>query len=184
MCSSTPTNPAATARRAAAANASGSASTSAAESSRGAGSVSANGSADGATVCHAPSSAGSGSPPFHGTRHDALRPACPSWIAGTAPCAATNAAIRRHDSTWASSQSPQSPGVMRPSGATAVASATTSPAPPTARLPRCTRCHSFGTPSTAEYWHIGDTKMRLGIVTPRSTSGANSSLRMLTPGTS
>src|SRR5688500_11540787 len=49
---------------------------------------------------------------------------------------------------------------MRPSGATAVASAITRAAPPTARAPRCTRCQSFGTPSSAEYWHMGETTMR------------------------
>jgi hypothetical protein len=48
-------------------------------------------------------------------------------------------------------QSPVHPGVMRPSGVTAVASATRSPAPPTARLPRWTRCQSFGRPSVALY---------------------------------
>jgi glycine dehydrogenase subunit 1 len=51
-------------------------------------------------------------------------------------------------------------GVMRPSAETAVASANTSPTPPAARDPRLTRCQSFGTPSTAEYWHIGDRTMR------------------------
>ncbi len=37
------------------------------------------------------------------------------------------------------------PGVIRPSGETAVASAITSPAPPTAREPRWTKCQSFAT---------------------------------------
>ena len=36
---------------------------------------------------------------------------------------------------------------VRPSGLTAVASTITSPAPPTARLPRWTRCQSLGKPS-------------------------------------
>ncbi len=51
-----------------------------------------------------------------------------------------------------------------PSGNTAVASTITRPAPPTARLPRCTRCQSLARPSCAEYWHMGDTAMRLGKV--------------------
>src|SRR3972149_8116619 len=53
-----------------------------------------------------------------------------------------------------------SKSVIRPSGETAVASVITRAAPPIARLPRCTRCQSVGIPSTAEYWHIGETKIR------------------------
>ena len=49
----------------------------------------------------------------------------------------------------------------------------TRPAPPTARLPRCTTCQSFTTPSFAEYMHIGDTTTRFGMVTPRNVIGAN-----------
>ena len=37
----------------------------------------------------------------------------------------------------------------------------TSPAPPTARLPRWTRCQSSANPSTEEYWHMGETTIRL-----------------------
>src|SRR4051794_2638665 len=66
---------------------------------------------------------------------------------------------------------PVSCGLIRPSAATAVASVMTSPAPPTARAPRCTRCQSFGIPSTAEYWHIGDTHARLRKVVPRRVMG-------------
>ena len=62
---------------------------------------------------------------------------------------------------------------MRPSGRTAVASVITSAAPPTAREPRWTRCQSLASPSSEEYWHIGETKMRFGKVTPRSVSGSN-----------
>ena len=50
-------------------------------------------------------------------------------------------------------------------GATAVASVKTSPAPPTARLPRWTRCQSLAKPSSQEYSHIGETTMRLESVT-------------------
>ena len=34
-------------------------------------------------------------------------------------------------------------------------------------------CQSPGTPSVAEYWHMGDTVMRFGIVTPRSSIEEN-----------
>jgi hypothetical protein len=37
----------------------------------------------------------------------------------------------------------------------------TSPAPPTAREPRCTKCKSFGNPLSDEYWHMGETAMRV-----------------------
>src|SRR5438034_1569010 len=55
---------------------------------------------------------------------------------------------------------PVQPGVMRPSRLTSVISATTRAAPPTAREPRFTRCQSLGVPSSAEYWHMGDTTIR------------------------
>ena len=41
-----------------------------------------------------------------------------------------------------------------------MASTITRAEPPTARLPRCTKCQWFGSPSSLEYWHIGETKMR------------------------
>src|ERR1039458_892508 len=40
---------------------------------------------------------------------------------------------------------------MRPRGSMAAASVITRPAPPTARLPRCTRCQSLAKPSSLEY---------------------------------
>src|SRR6185436_2716689 len=46
-----------------------------------------------------------------------------------------------------------------------------SPAPPMARLPRWTRCQSFGVPSLAEYWHIGLTTMRLTSDISRNRNG-------------
>src|SRR5882724_5666977 len=55
---------------------------------------------------------------------------------------------------------PVSPSEIRPRSSTAVASVNTSPDPPTARLPRCTRCHVWGCPCNAEYSHIGETTMR------------------------
>jgi hypothetical protein len=60
---------------------------------------------------------------------------------------------------------------MRPSGVTAAASVMISPAPPTARLPRWTRCQSLANPSSLEYSHIGDTAMRFRIATLRMVSG-------------
>src|SRR5260221_1476287 len=60
---------------------------------------------------------------------------------------------------------------MRPCAVTAVASVITSPAPPTARDPRCTRCQSWANPSSLEYSHMGETAMRLRRVTPRIVSG-------------
>src|SRR5580765_4743510 len=48
----------------------------------------------------------------------------------------------------------------------------TSAAPPTARVPRCTKCQSFEKPSTLEYWHIGETTMRFCSVRERSDSGS------------
>ena len=68
-------------------------------------------------------------------------------------------------------QMPMSYGEMRPRASTAVASMQTSPAPPTARLPRCTRCQSLANPSSEEYWHIGETAIRLRKVTSRMASG-------------
>ena len=47
----------------------------------------------------------------------------------------------------------------------------TRPAPPWARLPRWTMCQSLAKPSWAEYWHIGETPMRLANATERSWKG-------------
>jgi hypothetical protein len=62
---------------------------------------------------------------------------------------------------------------MRPPGRTTVASVMTSAAPPTARLPRCTKCQSFVNPSTLEYWHIGETPMRFRNRMSRNRNGVN-----------
>jgi hypothetical protein len=131
----------------------------------------------GATVSHPPSSGASGSLPSHGRVFEAFRPAWASWIPGTAPCDPTNAAVSASASAWASLQIPRSCGVIRPRGSTAVASATTRPAPPTAREPRWTWCHGVATPSSSstEYWHIGETIRRFGIVVPRRSSGVKRS---------
>ena len=45
--------------------------------------------------------------------------------------------------------------------------------PPTPSAPRWTRCQSFGVPSAAEYWHIGETTDRLINVVPRTWNGTN-----------
>src|SRR6202050_949742 len=62
---------------------------------------------------------------------------------------------------------------MRPSGVTAAASVNTKAAPPTAREARCAKCQSFAWPSTDEYWHIGETTMRLAKSTSRMRSLLN-----------
>src|SRR5262245_40426595 len=69
---------------------------------------------------------------------------------------------------------PVQPCVMRPSRVTPVASTTTMPGPDSASWPRWIRCQSVIEPSSAEYWHIGDTTMRFGSVTPPSWIGVKS----------
>src|SRR4029077_15383440 len=54
------------------------------------------------------------------------------------------------------------------------ASVSTKPAPPTARLPKCTKCQSFAYPSALEYWHIGETNTRFANVISRIAMGSNS----------
>jgi len=65
---------------------------------------------------------------------------------------------------------------MRPSAVTAVASTIIKAVPPTARLPRWTRCQSLAKPSWAEYSHIGDMAIRLRKVTSRIVNGLNKSI--------
>jgi len=43
----------------------------------------------------------------------------------------------------------------------------------------CTRCQSVAWPLSELYWHIGETKMRFGNVTPRIVSGSNNGGRVL-----
>src|SRR5262245_34630473 len=73
---------------------------------------------------------------------------------------------------------PRSAGLIRPSAVTAVASVSTAPAPPTARLPRCTRCQSVANPFGLEYSHIGETMRRLRSVMSRMRSGENNAEAM------
>jgi hypothetical protein len=63
---------------------------------------------------------------------------------------------------------PRAAGRDAASGDTHVISVITSPAPPSARAPRCTRWKSLGVPSTALYMSIGETTTRLCSVIPRS----------------
>ncbi|KAH9400461.1 hypothetical protein TYRP_002026 [Tyrophagus putrescentiae] len=81
-------------------------------------------------------------------------------MAGTAPCAFTNAVTLLIGSICSSLQRPGQPGDMRPRLSTPVASIITTPAPPMALAPRWTRCHSLTCPSTAEYMHIGEMTIR------------------------
>lgn len=114
------------------------------------------------------------SAPSHGCSAEPLRPAWPSWIPIFAvEFAWTNSTIRRHAAACSGAYIPAQPRVIRPSGETFVISVITSPAPPTAQAPRWTRCHSPGAPSTAEYWHIGDTTTRFCSSSPRRHKGVN-----------
>src|SRR5665213_1970263 len=69
---------------------------------------------------------------------------------------------------------PAQPYVLRPIAWIAVSSQKMIPAPPVANFPRCTKCQSVGPPFSDEYWHIGDTTMRLRALRPRSAIGAKS----------
>ena len=71
---------------------------------------------------------------------------------------------------------PRSFAVILPSAETAVASCITSDAPPTARLPRCTRCQSFANPSSEEYSHMGETTMRFFSLISFIVKGENKRL--------
>ena len=81
--------------------------------------------------------------------------------------------IRDHAATCSGSHMPVHPGEILASRLTSVISVKTSPAPPMARLPRCTRCQSLGVPSSAEYWHMGETQTRFGSSRPRTRNGLN-----------
>ena len=61
--------------------------------------------------------------------------------------------------------------MIRPIADTAVASIVNNPAPDCSSWPQCTVCQSVAQPSTAEYWHIGETTMRLARVRLRSLKG-------------
>ena len=63
---------------------------------------------------------------------------------------------------------------MRPSAVTAVASIVNMPALDWSSWPQWTSCQSVAQPSIAEYWHIGETTMRLRNRTPRRSMESNS----------
>lgn len=112
---------------------------------------------------------GSGwSMPSHMRRVEPLRPEWPSWTPSAVPGAWvwTKAVILRQAAAWVSDQRPVQPGVIRPSGLTQTISVMTSPAPPRALAPRWTRWKSPGTPSSATYRSIGETRILLRRVSP------------------
>jgi hypothetical protein len=80
--------------------------------------------------------------------------------------------LTRPSAMIASEYSPRQTGVIRPSGVTV--STITIPAPDRDSEPRCCWCQSFADPSTALYWHIGDTAMRLASVRPPMVISENS----------
>src|SRR5215471_16619087 len=93
--------------------------------------------------------------------------------------------IRRQLSTtrlsaasFASEYSPRQPWVIRPNCSTCVASTIKRPAPELASMPRWVKCQSLAQPSSALYWHIGDTTMRLSTSRPANASGENKALVM------
>ena len=65
---------------------------------------------------------------------------------------------------------------MRPRRSTWVASMTSSPAPEFDSMPRWVMCQSLPAPSSALYWHIGDTTTRFGRVRSASLIGENKAL--------
>src|SRR3954447_3286465 len=65
---------------------------------------------------------------------------------------------------------------MRPMASTRVASMQNTAAPDSASELIWVKCQSVASPSTAEYWHIGDTMMRLRRFRPRSLIGENNTL--------
>jgi len=92
-----------------------------------------------------------------------LRPAWASCIVtAIGECLRTEAMIGFSAASVASFHSPRQPGVMRPVASTAVASMQKIAAPDSASELMWVKCQSLASPSTAEYWHIGATMMRLG----------------------
>ena len=111
---------------------------------------------------------------FPGQLHRTLRPGMPELQADPRGAVLVHeATMRRHAATCSARYMPVHPSVMRASGDTHVISVITRPAPPSARVPRCTRWKSPGIPSTALYMSIGATTTRLGTVMPRSENGVN-----------
>src|SRR5437870_12909153 len=69
---------------------------------------------------------------------------------------------------------PRSWGEMGHSGLTALAEVSKRAAQTKMREPRCTKCESFAKPPSLEYWHMGETTMRLRSTTSRSSRASNS----------
>src|SRR5262249_26562671 len=67
---------------------------------------------------------------------------------------------------------------MRPRRSMPVASTTTSAAPELASMPRWLMCQSDATPSSALYWHMGETTMRFASSRSASLMGENRALVM------
>ena len=118
-------------------------------------------------------------PPSQGRADEAFLPAWASWIAtgiGGA-CRRALASVSPNAFSVSSSYSPRQPSVIRPPALTAVASIVNIPAPDRSICPQWIRCQSVAQPSSAEYWHIGDTTMRLASARPRSAMGSNRCMR-------
>ena len=88
------------------------------------------------------------------------------------------AITRAKAASLSSEYRPRQPWVMRPCRSTWVASTITRAAPECANMPRCIRCQSLAQPSSAEYWHIGETTMRLASSRPATRKGVNKVLGM------
>src|SRR5262249_26510675 len=67
---------------------------------------------------------------------------------------------------------------MRPRRSMPVASTTTSAAPELASIPRWLMCQSEATPSSALYWHMGETTTRFASSRSASLMGENRALVM------
>src|SRR5215469_9488336 len=93
-------------------------------------------------------------------------------------CRRTEARIGRNADSVASFHRPRQPGVMRPMASTWVASRQNIAAPDNDRLLMWVKCQSLAEPSSAEYWHIGDTMMRLASFRPRNSIGENRALML------
>ena len=71
---------------------------------------------------------------------------------------------------------------MRPMASTWVASMQNIAAPDSASELMWVKCQSVAEPSSAEYWHIGETMMRFASFRPRNSIGENSVLMRDVPG--
>src|SRR4029078_3341805 len=78
-----------------------------------------------------------------------------------------------------SQQRPRQPCVMRPCRSTWVASTITNAAPECAIMPRCITRQCLEQPPSPEYWHMGETTMRLASSRPARRNGVNKLLDMM-----